>query len=192
MSDHRRAVAALLGEPRDVFAGHCAWRGIEEDLGVPLPQDYKQLVDAYAPVRINGHLYLEHPANEFYRLGQWISETLDDVESEGLGRNDAGEASGLIPLACTDRGEYVFAAPGNDGERWRVLSRSRDEPEFYEHRMSFSEWLCKYLEGGEMFGPGHAVPPNGPVRMESLPTAAGERISEWYGPERPGKRSGGI
>ncbi|MFD3335971.1 SMI1/KNR4 family protein [Streptomyces sp. NPDC058700] len=195
MTDYQRAVAAILGVPRQVFAGHSTWGPLEEFLGTSLPEDYKKLVDEYAPVQVNSHLYLEHPANTHFPLGQWISEVVEDfrgIEWEPAascpGFEDDGPTfgsrSGMIPLASTDRGEYVFLAPGIDGDRRRILSCGRSEQDFYEYRMDFTEWLYRYLRGEEMFEPGHSDLYPGPVRLESLPTSGDDPKSEWYGPDR--------
>ncbi|MCC0093230.1 SMI1/KNR4 family protein [Streptomyces flavotricini] len=182
-----QATMDVLGAARDVFSGHDTWRPLEEAIDAQLPDDYKALIDAYGPVQVNGHLYLEHPANPFYPLRTWISETIEDFRDVDWGEEDSpqfGGKAGLIPIASTDRGEYAFLAPGNDGGQSRIFSCGRDEPDLYEHRMTFAEWLYRYLAGEEMFSPGHRDFYPGPVRLESLPTAAGDRSSKWYGQER--------
>lgn len=188
MMDHYvQATMGVLGAARNVFPGHDAWRPLEEAIEAPLPDDYKALVDAYGPVLINGHLYLEHPANPFYPLGTWVSESIQefrDAEWGEEGPPQFGGKDGLIPVASTDRGEYVFLTPRNDGGQSRILSCGRDDPDLYEHRMTFAEWLYRYLAGEEMFSPGQSDFYPGPVRLESLPTATGHRKSEWYGRER--------
>ncbi|MFG2978218.1 SMI1/KNR4 family protein [Streptomyces sp. NPDC048331] len=128
INDYHQAVVGLLGKPMHVFANHVAWQPIEESIGTSLPQDYKDLIDAYAPVQVNGHLRLEHPVNESYELGAWIDETVEDFQEmdweagfscpgyEKSGPSFGGHG-GMIPLACTDRSEYVFLAPGiNSGQ----------------------------------------------------------------------------
>ncbi|MFB7588881.1 SMI1/KNR4 family protein [Streptomyces sp. NPDC056169] len=195
MVDYHEAVTALLGEPRHVFAGHDAWRPCEEALGAPLPPDYRRLVDEYAPIQLNGHLYLDHPANAHSPLGQWMADVIEDfqdVEWEPEASCPGfeidgpifGGGSGMIPLASTDRSQYVFVAPGTEGHRWRILSCGRDEQDFHEHQMDFSEWLYRYLMGEEMFEPGQSDFYPGPVRLESRPTSGDDEKSDWYGPDR--------
>ncbi|WP_372344019.1 hypothetical protein [Streptomyces sp. KL116D] len=43
-----------------------------------------------------------------------------------------------------------------------------------EHRMSFAEWLYRYLIGEDMTGPNSAAFTPG-VRLQHLPMSAGER-----------------
>ncbi|MDX3760172.1 hypothetical protein ACWDBO_26455 [Streptomyces mirabilis] len=60
----------MLGPGEERFAKPAAWLRLEEELGRELPTDYKQIVDAYAPVQINGHLTLSHPASHWWNLGE--------------------------------------------------------------------------------------------------------------------------
>ncbi|MFG2435793.1 hypothetical protein [Streptomyces sp. NPDC048508] len=53
MTDHVQTVFALLGPGDGRFADAAVWHRLEEDVGRALPADYKQVVDAYAPVQIN-------------------------------------------------------------------------------------------------------------------------------------------
>ncbi|MFE2064056.1 hypothetical protein ACFXDH_16865 [Streptomyces sp. NPDC059467] len=57
-------VLDMLGEPSWRYRDPEAWHRLESELGVGLPEDFKEIVDAYAPVQLNGHLYLTHPATE--------------------------------------------------------------------------------------------------------------------------------
>ncbi|MFF3415858.1 hypothetical protein ACFYW9_14350 [Streptomyces sp. NPDC002698] len=53
-----------------------------------------------------------------------------------------------------------------------------------EHRVSFAEWLHRYLIGEDMTGPNSAVFYPGPVKLEHLPMSAAERPEPRYGPDR--------
>ncbi|MET9890984.1 hypothetical protein ABZZ47_12340 [Streptomyces sp. NPDC006465] len=53
-----------------------------------------------------------------------------------------------------------------------------------EHRMSFAEWLYRYLIGEDMSGLNSAALYPGPVQLQRLPMSAGERPDPWYGPDR--------
>ncbi|WP_033354939.1 SMI1/KNR4 family protein [Kitasatospora aureofaciens] len=64
MRDYLAEVFSMLGPGGDRFASPEAWTDLEAELGTELPEDYKAVVDAYAPMQINGHLYLKHPATE--------------------------------------------------------------------------------------------------------------------------------
>ncbi|MFH8579979.1 SMI1/KNR4 family protein [Streptomyces zaomyceticus] len=192
--DYYRSVVAVLGEPRNLFADSDSWSHLEGSLGMEFPSEYKRIVDAYAPVQLNNHLYLDHPANPLRPLGAWIARTVEsfestswgDVESSALGSFELkfGGRSGMIPIASTDRGEYAFLARTENLDIGAIVTWGRDAPEFYVRRMGFGEWLCRYLAGEAMFVPGVTALYPGPLVLESLPTEPGERQVRWYGPER--------
>jgi hypothetical protein len=199
MNDSRLGrVLDMLGEPSWRYRDPAAWRNLENDLGVSLPADYKEIVDAYAPVYVNGHLYLSHPATERWNLGERIRSTSeawsqidwDEGEPEGdprvsLGVPDLvfGTREGLIPIAGTDRGEEIFYAPlGGQGSGSLFIENG--ESEFFEYSFSFAEWLYLWLVGEEVTGPGGSAFYPGPVALRDLPMAPGERPETRYGPPR--------
>ncbi len=65
----------MLGEPSWQYQDPEAWLKLEDELGVGLLEDFKEIVDAYAPVQLNGHLYLSHPAIERWNLAERVSGT---------------------------------------------------------------------------------------------------------------------
>ncbi|SCF63838.1 hypothetical protein GA0115255_101102 [Streptomyces sp. Ncost-T6T-2b] len=67
MTDYLQAVFAMLGPGEERYAGPAAWLGLEEELGRTFPGDCKQIVDAYAPVQINGHLTLRQAGGTWAR-----------------------------------------------------------------------------------------------------------------------------
>ncbi|MGQ4344093.1 SMI1/KNR4 family protein [Streptomyces sp. SAS_275] len=151
------------------------------------------IVENYAPVQLNGHLFLNHPVTPRWNLGEWMADTIESFTRSDLsgvvcpGFSDGpsfGGPSGLIPLLDTDRGEYAFGVAGPGAGEWRILVCDGDEPDFYEYRMCFSEWLYRYLIGEDMFGPDSAVFYPGPVAFESMPMVPGELSRTWQGPAR--------
>ncbi|MFI2205979.1 SMI1/KNR4 family protein [Streptomyces sp. NPDC020192] len=196
--NHLRRVLEMLGEPTWRHRDPEAWLGLESELGVSLPADYKEIVDAYAPVQLNGHLSLHHPATERWNLGEWIRSTseawseieFEEGEPEGdprasLGVRELvfGTPDGLIPIAGTDRGETVFYAPR--GARGRAsLFVENGEGEFFEYSMGFAEWMWRWLVGEEVTGPGGSAFYPGPVALRNLPMTPQERPETRYGPPR--------
>ncbi|WNO66132.1 SMI1/KNR4 family protein [Streptomyces sp. AM2-3-1] len=197
MTDYLPAVMAMLGPAQNRFADPVAWERLHADLGIQLPPDYRVLVDAYAPIQINGHLYLHHPATERWNLGQeirsgiqaWSGVPWDDLDLDadedprqlfGLDELSFGSRNGLWPIASTDRGETIFLIAAKSVPRLLV---SYDET-WAEHRMSFAEWLYRYLIGEDMTGPNSAAFYPGPVQMQHLPMSVDERPQPWYGPDR--------
>ncbi|EFL38281.1 SMI1/KNR4 family protein [Streptomyces griseoflavus] len=186
------SVIRMLGEVRVVPALVATWGELERELGVRLPDDYKEILGRYAPIQLNGHLFLKHPSTPRWNLGRWMEETvqafsrsdLTDLERLGFTGPIFGAPSGLIPLLNTDRGEDLFGAVEEDTGKWRLFSCDGDEALYYEYGMSFSEWLYRYLIGEDMFGPGSGVFYPGPIVFESMPMSGTERSVKWKGPER--------
>ncbi|MFJ3982498.1 hypothetical protein [Streptomyces fungicidicus] len=80
-----------LGEPPMRYRNVLAWSRLERGLGVSLAAEYKEIVDGYAPVEINGHLQLMHPATRRWNLAEkirstseaWSQVEWDEDETEG-------------------------------------------------------------------------------------------------------------
>ncbi|MFF4837051.1 SMI1/KNR4 family protein [Streptomyces sp. NPDC001315] len=187
------SLLGILGPTNSAPPPTAAWDELERGLGVQLPDDYKEIVVGYGPVQLNGHLYLSHPSTDRWNLGRWMEETVEAFSRSDLSEAECpgfpygpvfGGPAGLIPLLSTDRGEYVFGVFDTASKEWRLLACDGDELDFYEYRMSFSEWLYWYLSGDDMFGPDSAVFYPGPIVFESLPMTESERSTKWYGPGR--------
>jgi hypothetical protein len=200
MTDYLRAVIDMVGPPENRWTDPAAWLRLETGLGLRLPADYKTVVDAYAPIQLNGHLDLHHPASPAWNLGQWIEETVrafSEVDWDGLDLDadedprrlfglpelTFGTPGGLWPLASTDRGETLFLVPGASGRDERFVIADGDGW-WAEYWMPFAEWLYRYLIGEDMAGVNSAVFYPGPVRLMYLPMTAGERTRVAYGPDR--------
>ncbi|MFD5976888.1 SMI1/KNR4 family protein [Streptomyces bacillaris] len=191
------AVMGVLGPPAPQRARTAdAWREIESDLGFTLPDDYKIIVDAYAPVRLYEHLYLHHPTTEHWNLRRWMSETItawsavdweeeidgDPREVLGTAHLRFGTPDGLTPLVESTRGETIFFARNKAGAP--VIFAENGQVEFYCQAVPFSEWLRQYLNGENAVGPGSGIFYPGPVKFTSLPMTPQAPQSEWYGPDR--------
>ncbi|MFF3317356.1 SMI1/KNR4 family protein [Streptomyces sp. NPDC003035] len=182
-----------MGEPRTAYAApSTAWEHIEANLNITFPEEYKRIVETYAPVQVNWHLDLPHPSED---LDIFLRQTIEAFRETSWGEGVAcpgfektgprfGGRTGMVPLATTDRGEYVFAARDREGNSWRILTCDGDEQDFYEYRMGFAEWLHGYLTGGDMVGPGSSVFYPGPLRLERWTRVPGESSIVWEGPER--------
>ncbi|MFB6615085.1 SMI1/KNR4 family protein [Streptomyces sp. NPDC085524] len=197
MTDHLAAAMTMLGPARYRYADPMAWEQLHSDLGILLPSDYRAVVDAYAPVRLNCHLYLHHPATGRWNLGQGIRDSVrawSEVDWDGLdpdedprllcGLEDLcfGTRDGLWPIASSDRGETVFLVGADSAAPWLLVEDG--EGGWARYDMSFAEWLYRYLVGEEMAGPGSSAFYPGPVRLEHLPMSPGDLPEPWYGPDR--------
>ncbi|MEV4875757.1 SMI1/KNR4 family protein [Streptomyces cyaneofuscatus] len=199
MTDHLSAVMAMLGPAPNRYADPAAWDRLHAELGIRLPVDYQVLVDAYAPVQLNHHLYLHHPATERWNLGQQIRDTVrawsavewdgldpdeDPCQVFGLEELSFGTPQGVWPIAGTDRGETVFlvAADADAAAPWLLVDDG--ECGWSRYDMGFAEWLYRYLIGEDMGGPNSSAYYPGPVQLRRLPMTVDDRPEPWSGPDR--------
>ncbi|MFF3555033.1 SMI1/KNR4 family protein [Streptomyces tsukubensis] len=202
--DHLAKVLAMLGEPITEPAPAADWQRAETAAGAALPEDYRIIVDRYAPVRLNHHLYLPRPGRARWNLENWIQETItawNDVDWSGddwyddeagvdprlvLGSDTLvfGGPGGLIPLLGSDRGETVFFAPAAAGGADGQIFAEGGDGDFHHHPMPFAQWLYGYLTGANMTGPYSGILYEGPVQFASLPDGPGDPERIHYGPDR--------
>ncbi|KJY41997.1 hypothetical protein VR41_09870 [Streptomyces sp. NRRL B-1568] len=187
MTDHLSAVFAMLGPGGRRFADPESWAHLESEIGTELPDEYKQFIDEYAPIRVNGHLSFRHPATTRWNLLEGIRQTeqaFRDFGWVGLPHPDTGADGVLIHALSTDFGFPVFLSRSSRTPDWSVVVHDRDEGGYWEHAMGFAEWLYRHLIGEEVIHPNGTYFYPGPVKLEHLPMSAGDRPEPWYGPER--------
>ncbi|WP_228181422.1 SMI1/KNR4 family protein [Streptomyces anulatus] len=197
MTDYLTAAMEMLGPASNRYADPAAWDRLHAELGMELPADYQALVDGYAPIQLNGHLYLCHPATERWNLGQKIRDTVrawsetpwDDLDPDEdprllfeLEELSFGTRNGLWPIAGTDRGETIFLMATDDAAPGLLVEDG--EGGWARYDMTFTEWLYRYLIGEDMAGPNTSAFYPGPVQLRRLPMAADERPEPWHGPDR--------
>lgn len=56
MTDYLAAVLEMLSPAQNRYADPVAWERLHAELGIELPPNYWALVNALAPIQINGHL----------------------------------------------------------------------------------------------------------------------------------------
>ncbi len=197
MTDYLTAAMAMLGPAQNRYADPAAWDRLHAEIRIRLPSDYQVLVDAYAPIQLNGHLYLTHPATERWNLGQEIRDTVrawsdvpwDDLDPDedprllfGLEELRFGTRNGIWPIASTDRGDTVFFVAAGDPAPWLLIEDG--EGGWARYDMGFAEWLYRYLIGEDMAGPDSSAFYPGPVQLCRLPMTVDDRPEPWNGPDR--------
>ncbi|MFJ4283943.1 SMI1/KNR4 family protein [Streptomyces massasporeus] len=186
---HRERLAALLGPPPHE-GNPQAWTSLERELGAAFPDDYKEFIDGYGPVRVNFHLHFDHPAHPVWNLGRWVADTVQiystvdwDLSCPDFASEDPrfGGPDQLIPLFGSDRGECFFFKPGDEPRIYVYVGADDD---IYRYDVGFNEWLYRYLQGEDMAGPNSSAFYPGPVRFDALPHASEGRPEFWFGGPR--------
>ncbi|MFF2066694.1 SMI1/KNR4 family protein [Streptomyces sp. NPDC058200] len=167
-------IKALLGEPRFNWSDPAPWIELEQELGIEFPADFREIVNAYGSIKINGQLYLAHPAGHLlHSLGRTIKGDLelwrDEDMAEFLPSPVGGNRGELMPVATAMTGEAVFLrVPDDPSSPWRVVVQEFDSPAWTLYEMTFSEWLLAYLKGRDVTLCSHNFAPDGPF-YEFLP-----------------------
>ncbi|MER8070173.1 SMI1/KNR4 family protein [Streptomyces sp. NPDC094034] len=162
------AIRALLGEPRFNWSDPAPWIELEQELGLEFPADFREIVDAYGSIEINGQLYLKHPAGHLlHSLGKMIRQDLelwrDEDMTEFLPNSVGANPGELMPVATATTGEAVFLrVPDDDSSPWRVVIQEFDSPAWTLYEMTFGEWLLAYLQGRDVTLCSRNTAPDGP------------------------------
>ncbi|WP_237305463.1 SMI1/KNR4 family protein [Streptomyces sp. SAT1] len=149
-------IKALLGESQFNWSDPMPWIQLQQEFGIEFPVDFREIVDAYGSIQINGQLYLEHPAGHLlHSLGETIRGDLEMWREGGMAEFLPAPAGGnpgeLMPVASAATGEWVFLrVPGGPSLPWRVLVQELDSPAWVLHEMTFSDWLLAYLRGEDV------------------------------------------
>ncbi|WP_258308902.1 SMI1/KNR4 family protein [Streptomyces sp. NWU339] len=167
-------IQALLGEPRFNWSDPAPWIELEREFGIEFPADFREIVDAYGSIKVNGQLHLKHPAvHLLHDLGTMIREDLELWRGEDMAEflpSPVGANPGeLMPVATATTGEAIFLrVPDGPSSSWRVVVQEFDSPAWYLHEMTFSDWLLAYLRGEDVTLCSRNWAPDGPF-WEFLP-----------------------
>ncbi|MFF4576448.1 SMI1/KNR4 family protein [Streptomyces sp. NPDC001410] len=154
MNEHVRRLIEIL-EADTTTAQQQNWSGIESELQVTLPDDYKEFVEQVGGGKVDGYLYILAPSspNQHYDLAKSAAEREEAYEDifdfEDKPAELEPEGSRIIPWSTTDNGEWLFwrILPGQQPTDFAVLvNEARGERwEFLE--LSFAEYLTAVLQG---------------------------------------------
>lgn len=132
------------------------WPSVAEVLGVSLPADYRDLVDAYGGGRFDGYLWVLEPGcpNENYDL---VTSERERAEAFGM-LWDFGEpkpefleedGARLVPWGATDNGEFLYwlVRPEQEPEQWAVLVNEARGEEWERYELGCAAFLVGALTG---------------------------------------------
>ncbi|CAL9421496.1 SMI1/KNR4 family protein [Streptomyces sp. enrichment culture] len=131
------------------------WPAIEEELGVPLPADYKKLYEAFGGGVFSDSVYFlgRDEGTSFDLLTQWRVAVSADRDS-GLGSVSALDpygvyapgGKGLVAWGSTEwADEYCWLIDARRPGEYPVLARSHDGGPWHWYDMSTSEFLYRVL-----------------------------------------------
>lgn len=130
------------------------WSAVEAELGMRLPEDYKQLAAAYGPGTYGDYINIYHPrANT-----PWVNLTGPmPARIRGHLRRDYDEGTHPVPydpeqlfaVGVTTNGEYLFwIAEAQDApDSWRVAVNEARSPLWYTYDGTLTAFLASVLSG---------------------------------------------
>ncbi|MFE9722650.1 hypothetical protein ACFYQ5_03350 [Streptomyces sp. NPDC005794] len=146
------ALTQLCPPPDQAMNIH--WETVEANLGMPLPQDYRQLADRYGPGVFNDYLHVYHPhgVTEYVNLtgpmpGRIRAQLRKDYEQ---GTHPVPyDPETLFACAGTDNGEYLFwiTDPAADPDRWRIAVNQARGPGWFTYDGTLTAFLTAVLGG---------------------------------------------
>jgi hypothetical protein len=133
------------------------WGAVEQQLGTPLPDDYKELVDTYGGGVFDESVWLlepgcPRPRYDLIAMDAECRESLQLLWDRGEPRPAVLEQEGvrLIPWAYEDEGGevlYLLATPSSSPETWPVLINEGRGPEWERHPGPCTSFLLSLLTG---------------------------------------------
>ncbi|MBO0884327.1 MAG: hypothetical protein J2P17_29165 [Mycobacterium sp.] len=174
-TDMTQRLAEILGLAAldGAVGGGCDWSGVETALGIALPNDYKQFIDAYGPGLIDGHVTVCAPNEprdwaDLVRHNAWGQECVrldfggPDNYRGGWHLGDASQweanrenvpswfepGDNLISWGHTGNGDLLFwhLKPGVSSDDWPVVVKE-EGPHWEQYQVGFSPALVGLLTG---------------------------------------------
>ncbi|MFF3670822.1 SMI1/KNR4 family protein [Microtetraspora malaysiensis] len=133
------------------------WEAVENELGTPLPNDYKQLADIYGAGVFDETFWLLEPGchhNRDLDLAFVIKECdevlayLWKLEPKPTELDDDGAR--VLPWAfCEGSGHFLYwlVRPGQAPDDWTVMLNEGRGPEWESHSLSCSQFLFAAMTG---------------------------------------------
>ncbi|WP_033354854.1 SMI1/KNR4 family protein [Kitasatospora aureofaciens] len=144
------ALRALMGPPQRLVPSRAAaWLEIEDWVGRPLPEDYKEFVDEFGDCRIMEFLAIPHPEG---RDGL-LESMRDDREFLEVVGDQYRDSAGILPFdpatavgwASHDYdGDVCFLLPREDGH-WAVMIAFRQRRMVLIEEEGFTAFMVRLL-----------------------------------------------
>jgi hypothetical protein len=157
---------AKLVVPPQLRAYTHDWTSIERQVGTPLPDDYKRLVDRYGPGSFDRFIWIFQPmtASSHLDLSHQIQVQLGVLRERRTSEPDVThaifpETGGLLPWGVTDNGDVGFWRTTGGTLLWDVIVVEPRGPATHTHQGGLVSFLEAALSGRERVG---VFPPDFP------------------------------
>lgn len=142
-------IVAPPQSPREVSPDR-VWEEIQEDLGITLPKEFRQLANTYGSGRFCRTFMIFNPFAPTY--SECISFECDLlrqlIENEGedyVPYEVFPQSPGLFPWGSDDNGHTMLWLTNGPADDWPIVLRSRDN-EYERHDLSMTSFLARVLK----------------------------------------------
>jgi len=133
-----------------------AWPSIEDQIGSPLPRDYKEYINIYGTGSLGGFLWPYNPFSKNQNLNLLRRAQLDASALRQL-REEFGEEEvpfplhpepgGLLSWGVTDNGDGLYWLTVGDPDAWPVVVNEARGPQFERYEESATSFLARLISG---------------------------------------------
>lgn len=148
-----RAIVPPPDEPVGV-GDPTGWNRIEEELGLVLPDDYKEFIGTYGDGYLAGFIHIFNPFSDSPHLSlqtsvEKICKVYRDLKaSEGDKQVPFcvyPEKSGLLPWGRNDVGNYMFWLTDGESKKWPVVLAEGRSNRYERFNLGMATFLAKAL-----------------------------------------------
>lgn len=131
------------------------WQAVEEDLGTPLPDDFKHLIATYGAGSFDDFLYVYNPfaGNQYLNL---LRQKELNLTAYTAARKDTPdllpfppypEPGGLLPWAGADNGDRLYWQTVGQPDTWPIVLFDGDHVRHEVYPLRVSDWLAQVMVG---------------------------------------------
>ncbi|ARU54294.1 hypothetical protein OLMES_0187 [Oleiphilus messinensis] len=143
----------ILNPPLDPLETDTDWDPVENQLGIKLPQDYKDFITSYGTGSVDSFLWIFNPFSKNQNINLFkcletyreVFEYLDKNTSEIAIFSLFPAARGLLPFAATDNGDVLFWLVDGDPENWSIVINDARQDEYEKFDVSLVAFLTDIL-----------------------------------------------
>lgn len=148
---------SILEVPAEVFntGNGTMWDVVEKKLGLMLPDDYKEFIDAYGTGGIGNFIWILTPFSKDANINleskkkvmlegylESKSKAPEDFPFSPVTRN-----VGLMPWGYTENGDELYWFFTGAADKCKIIVYESRSAIYYEYDMSFSEFIVGILAG---------------------------------------------
>jgi hypothetical protein len=147
------ALTQVISSPSAPAESSVDWPQVEEKIGTPLPDDYKEFIQKYGTGVIDSFFWIFNPVSK--------NKNLNLIERIKISENELNtlraqlpdrftyapypNAGGLMPAGTTDNGDMIYWKTGKQPNQWSIVIGSTRDGEFEEFETGFTDFLVSLI-----------------------------------------------